>query len=84
MFFLYNIFLQTFLMLRESMDLIEGAQSTHFSISENSACTQGEHDPFPLMSNGENDLVWLLLTSSLDRDIFCIMMYVLYLIETHL
>jgi len=44
--------------LKGNMDLIIGAQSTHFSISENYACTQGEHDPFPLMKKGESDLVF--------------------------
>ena len=45
------------------MDLIMGSQSIHFSISENSACTQGEHDPLPLMSKGESDLVLLMPSS---------------------
>jgi len=65
------------------MDSIMGAQSAHFSISENSACTQGEHDPLPLMTKGESDLVWLL-PSSLKGEIVGIMMYVLYLMATHL
>ena len=43
------------------MDSIIGAQSAHFSISENSACTQAEHDPFPLMKKGESDLVLPLI-----------------------
>ena len=66
------------------MDSIMGAQSVHFSISENSACTQGEHDPLPLMSMQESDLVWLLLPSSPKGEIVSIMMYVLYLMATHL
>ena len=33
-----------------------GAWTTHFNISENSTCTQGEHNPFPLMTKGESDL----------------------------
>ena len=45
------------------MDSIMGAQSIHFSILENSACTQGEDDPFPLMSKGVSDLVFLLPSS---------------------
>jgi len=28
----------------------------HFSISDNLACTQGEHNPLPLMTKGESDL----------------------------
>ena len=59
------------------MDSIIGAQSTHFNISEISACTQGEHDPLSLMSKGESDLVWLLLPSSPKGEIVGIMMYVL-------
>lgn len=39
------------------MDSIVGAQLSHFSISKNLACTQGEHDPLPLMSKWESDLV---------------------------
>ena len=64
------------------MDSIIGAQSTHFSISENSTCTQGEHDPFPLMSKGESDLVWLL-PSSPKGEIVGIMIKVLSLMATH-
>ena len=82
MFFLENIFLQTLIMLRGSMDLIMVAQSTHFIISENSACTQGEHDPLPLMSKGESDLV-LLLPSSPKGEIVSIMKKVLSLMATH-
>jgi len=66
------------------MDLIMRAQSAHFSISDILACTQGEHDPLPLMSKGESDLVWLLLPSSPKGEIVGIMMYVLYLMATHL
>jgi len=65
------------------MDSIMGAQLAHFNISKNSACTQGEHDPFPLMSKGESDLVWLL-PSSPKGEIVGIMTYVLYLMATHL
>jgi len=65
------------------MDSIMGAQSAHFSISENLACTQGEHDPLPLMSKGErSDLVWLL-PSSPKGVIVGIMIQVLSLMETH-
>ena len=66
------------------MESIMGAQLAHFSISEISECTQGEHHPLPLMSKRESDLVWLLLPSSPKGEIVGIMMYVLYLMETHL
>ena len=64
------------------MDSIMGAQLVHFSISKNSACTQGEHDPLPLMSKGESDLV-LLLPSSPKGEIVGIMIQVLSLMATH-
>ena len=64
------------------MDSIMGAQSVPFSISDNSACTQGEHDPLPLMSKGESDLV-LLLPSSPKGEIVGIMIQMLSLMETH-
>jgi len=59
-----------------------GAQSVHFSTSEISACTHGEHDPLPLMSKGESDLV-LLLPSSPKGEIVGIMIQVLSLMATH-
>jgi len=66
------------------MNSIMGAQSAHFNISENSTCTQGEHDTLPLMLKGESDLVWLLLPSCPKGEIVGIMMHVLYLMATHL
>ena len=37
------------------MNSIMAAQSAHFSISENSACTEGEHNPLFLMTKGESN-----------------------------
>ena len=65
------------------MDLIMGDQSTYFNISENSTSTQGEHDPFPLMSKGESDFVWLL-PSSPKGDIVGIMIQGWSLMAAHL
>ena len=61
------------------MDSIMGTQSTHFSISENSTCTQGEDDPLPLMSKGESDLV---VPSSPKGEIVGIMIKVLSFMAT--
>ncbi len=68
------------LVLRGSMNSIIGAQSAHFSISENSTGTQGEHEPFPLMTKGESDL---MLPSSPKGEIVGIMTQVLSLMATH-
>ena len=46
-FHLQNIFLQI-------LPIYQGELGQH-SRAEISACTQGEHNPFPLMSKGEND-----------------------------
>ena len=59
---------------------IIGAQSTHFNILESSTCTQGEHDPLPLMTKGESDLV---LPSSPKGEIVGIMTQVFSLMATH-
>ena len=64
------------------MDSIMRTQLVHFNILENSACTQWEHDPLPLMSKGERDLV-LLLPSNPKGDIVRIMIQVLSLMATH-
>ena len=67
------------------MDSIMGAQSAYFSVLENSTCTQGDHDPLPLMSKGESYLVWLL-PSSPKGEIIEIMIQVLSLmvyVHTH-
>ena len=53
------------------MDSIMGAQLIHFSVSDISACTQGE-----------SDLVWLL-PSSPKGEIIGIMILVLSLMATH-
>ena len=52
------------------------------SQAEVSACPQGEHSPLPLMSKGENDLVWWL-PSSPKGEIVGIMIQVLSLMATH-
>ena len=42
--------------IQGELGLEHGAQLARFSISENSTCTQREHNPLPLMKKGESDL----------------------------
>jgi len=52
------------------------SQGEHGQHTEISACTQGEHNPLPLMTKGENDFEDLGLPSSPKGEIVGIMVQV--------